>query len=137
MSTIERLEARRLLSSSLSGGVLTITGTGGADKIDVTLAGSNVKVDEHAGSVKTFAASKVRQIQADLKGGNDQISSSESIAVPTTLSGGSGHDKLYGQADNDTLIGNDGEKNTLDGGTGSDKAKKDGIDSVISIETFI
>jgi Ca2+-binding RTX toxin-like protein len=128
MNRIEGLEARRLLSSSLSGGVLTITGMDAANKIDVTVAGSNIKVDEHAGSVKTFAASKVHQIKADLKGGNDQITVSESITVPTTLNGGSGDDMLLGGGGADNLIGGSGKdallgrkgNDNLDGGTSND-----------------
>src|SRR3982750_808604 len=105
MDRIESLEGRRLLGSSLSSGVLKIVGTDQADKIDVTLSGSSIKVDEHKGSTKSYSASSVKKITADLKGGKDQITVSESITVPTTLNGGSGDDMLTGGGGNDNMLG--------------------------------
>ena len=58
-----------------------------------------------------------------------------------TLTGGSGHDKLYGQDGNDMIYAKDGQTDTLDGGTGTDKAQRDNTstikDSVLNIESFI
>lgn len=58
-----------------------------------------------------------------------------------TLIGGPGKDTLLGQSGNDRLIANDGEKDFLDGGSGTDKAQRDKTakvsDSVKSIESFI
>src|SRR4051794_37624361 len=109
MSRLESLEVRRLLSSSVSNGILQIIGPGGGAKIDVTLAGTKIKVNEHTGSIKSYDKSSVKGITADLKGGNDQISISDSITVPTTLNGGSGDDMLKGGGGKDNLLGGDGK----------------------------
>lgn len=54
-----------------------------------------------------------------------------------TLTGGTGVDSLFGEAGNDTLFGKDSIADLLDGGIGTDKAQRDAIDSVLSIESFI
>jgi Ca2+-binding RTX toxin-like protein len=58
-----------------------------------------------------------------------------------TLDGGGGRDKLYGQDGNDTLLGQDGRTDSLDGGSGLDKAQRDNSatikDQVLNIEAFI
>jgi Ca2+-binding RTX toxin-like protein len=75
-----------------------------------------------------------------LKGGagNDTIYGG---AGNDTLDGGSGRDMLFGQDGNDTLLAKDGRTDTLDGGTGFDKAQRDnsnGItDQILNMEAFI
>src|SRR4051794_18766760 len=65
---IEGLEDRRLMSVSLSGGVLTVTGTAAADQIEVkrTAPGStNIKVEVKTGTAKTervFSLAAINQI---------------------------------------------------------------------------
>jgi Ca2+-binding RTX toxin-like protein len=58
-----------------------------------------------------------------------------------TLWGGSGHDQLFGQSGNDILYAKDGQTDTLDGGSGFDKASRDNgptiFDQVKNIEKFI
>ena len=58
-----------------------------------------------------------------------------------TLYGDAGHDQLHGQDGNDVLYGKDGQTDTLDGGSGTDKAQRDDSssikDQVLSIESFI
>jgi uncharacterized delta-60 repeat protein len=61
----------------------------------------------------------------DGRGGND------------LLVGGAGKDRLYGGVGDDTLYGNDAFADYLDGGTGTDKARKDDMDAIFSIEGFI
>ncbi|HEV2296330.1 MAG TPA: calcium-binding protein [Tepidisphaeraceae bacterium] len=67
-------------------------------------------------------------------GGNDTLSGE---AGNDSLDGGTGNDRLLGGDGNDTLIGNDGLADTLDGGLGTDKAKRDSIDVLLSIEGFL
>ena len=62
----------------------------------------------------------------DGRGGND------------LLDAGPGRDRLYGGAGNDTLYGSgDNTPDYLDGGSGYDKARRDAMDAVFSIEQFI
>jgi Ca2+-binding RTX toxin-like protein len=60
------------------------------------------------------------------------------------LDGGSGNDDVYGQVGNDTLLGqggndrlfsNDNARDTVNGGSGADAGRVDGLDVVTSIET--
>lgn len=51
-----------------------------------------------------------------------------------TLDGGTAADKLYGDAGNDSIYAKDGTKDTVNGGTGTDKARRDTIDALLSIE---
>jgi Ca2+-binding RTX toxin-like protein len=48
--------------------------------------------------------------------------------------GGAGADKLYGLAGNDRFYAQDGVRDTVSGGTGTDKARRDTIDVLTSIE---
>ena len=50
------------------------------------------------------------------------------------IDGGTAADKLYGDAGNDSLYAKDGTKDTVTGGTGTDKARRDAIDLLSSIE---
>ena len=55
-----------------------------------------------------------------------------------TLTGGAGKDQLRGQAGNDTLYANDGgEVDFLDGGSGTDRARKDAVDYAQFVEQFL
>jgi Ca2+-binding RTX toxin-like protein len=114
---IEGLEDRRLLSVSLSNGVLTITGTNSADQIEVKRAqagSSTLKVEVKTGSAKTertFALSAVNKIVVRGLGGNDTIEISESngtINRATDLSGGDGNDTIQGGSGADLIHGNNG-----------------------------
>jgi uncharacterized delta-60 repeat protein len=57
------------------------------------------------------------------------------------LEGGSGADQFFGQSGNDTFFAKDGEKDLLNGGSGTDSAQRDNSasvkDDVLSIESFI
>ncbi len=114
----EAVESRRLLSSSLSGGVLNIVGSTGNDVVNVTLSGSSIKVAEGSTS-KTYTYSQVNKITADLKAGNDSLTLSESIAKPSSILGSAGNDTLTGGAGKDTLRGGDGN-DRVDGRSGDD-----------------
>ena len=68
------------------------------------------------------------------RGGNDELYGGSGN---DTLDGGSGADALHGEDGNDTLFARDGMRDFLSGGFGSDKAKKDSVDSVVGVESFI
>src|SRR5581483_8972285 len=136
---IEILESRKLLSSSLSSGILTITGTGSNDTVDVkprfqaVHVGPIIKlvtyydVNEQAGAA-SYLASSVNSISADLKGGNDKLTISTLITKPTSISGSSGNDTIIGGGGTDVLNagggddrrGGGGGKDALHGGNGND-----------------
>ena len=66
--------------------------------------------------------------------GKDTITGSKFANV---LTGGLGADKLVGGSGNDTLMARDGVKDSLDGGTGTDKAQVDKTDVRVSIEKLL
>lgn len=137
---IENLESRRLLSFAVAGGVLTVTGSANADRINISKDGTNLTIREN-GVVKTTLASAVTKIVVNAGAGNDEvvlaIGPTHGISLPTTLNGQDGDDKLLGGdgADslnggigkdllvgakgNDTLTGGDGNDN-MNGGPGAD-----------------
>jgi len=67
-------------------------------------------------------------------GGDDQLYGRGGNDI---LVGGSGHNRLSGEDGNDTLYARNGLSDVLDGGLGSDKARRDVIDSVKYVEKFI
>src|SRR6185369_7136568 len=72
MIGFENLEQRRLLSFSVSGGVLTVNGTASADHILVTRDGTNLTIHQN-GVNSTTPASAVQKIVVNGLGGNDDL----------------------------------------------------------------
>jgi len=64
-------------------------------------------------------------------GGSDTLHGN---AGNDTIDGGTAADKLYGDAGNDSIYAKDGTKDTVSGGTGTDRARRDTIDALLSIE---
>jgi Ca2+-binding RTX toxin-like protein len=114
---VERLEDRNLLaadlfSTSLSNGVLTVTGTAAADTINVWRDATHVHVD---GVQATFAVASVTRIAVNSLDGNDRINlnlpGKPPLNINAVLNGGVGNDTLIGgrgSVGNDTLIGGAG-----------------------------
>ncbi|HEX3355462.1 MAG TPA: hypothetical protein VHS31_00675, partial [Tepidisphaeraceae bacterium] len=74
-------------------------------------------------------------VTVDGGGGDDSIIGTSHA---DKLTGGAGHDTIKAGGGSDTIFANDGLKDVLDGGPGSDKAKRDaGLDSVTNIESFL
>ena len=120
----EPLEARQLLSASLVGSTLIITGTPKADIIVLSQDATNVYVNENGALPEVFTAAQVQLVAIDLGAGNDQVSlqkknGSQALRIPAVISGGAGNDFMRGGAANDTLSGGAGD-DTLDGGAGAD-----------------
>ncbi len=146
---LERLEARAVpaVTAGLAGGVLTVTGTPGRDRIDVLLDQGRLVVRDHGLPVAAFNPAAVASINIQAGAGDDVVRVARSVTQPatidggpgnndlvagggpTTLTGGGGRDKLGGGPANDTLSGGPGRDllngrggaDTLDGGPGADK----------------
>ncbi|HEX8913679.1 MAG TPA: calcium-binding protein [Humisphaera sp.] len=135
---VEPLEGRTLFAATAvlsAAGVLTITGTPGADDVYVTLQAAGTKVNilqRPTGSyvqTHSFPRSAVKSVVARMGDGNDQFSTSLVFSkIPVTVDGGNGNDliatgdgndRLTGGAGVDTLAGGAGD-DTLDGGAGAD-----------------
>jgi Ca2+-binding RTX toxin-like protein len=152
---VQRLEDRKLLSATLSGGVLTVEGTRYNDNITVSLSedGSTITVSEAkrrrhgrtaaTPTTTTFNAPDVTSISINGGLGNDNIVMKSlgdtDFATPATILGGGGDDWISGGAGNDSIDGGDGNDNiragagddTVTGGAGNDKINGgDGADSL-------
>jgi Ca2+-binding RTX toxin-like protein len=140
---VEHLEHRRLMSVSVSGGRLTISGTGGSDRIDVDQNATTIFVREQreqASVVLTpVLASLVNRIRITGSSGHDRITLSASVRVGADVSGDTGNDTISGSPRNDTLRGGGGDDSIsgnsgddrIEGGTGHDNlAGNSGNDNV-------
>src|SRR5215218_3772608 len=117
----EALEPRRLLSASVQAGVLVVTGTVSSDVITVFLnpADSNQLSVKIGAAVQTFDAGPINAITIDALRGDDTVSIDAAIALPTTITGGSGSDRVFGNEGNDSIVGNGG-RDFLYGNDGDD-----------------
>ena len=119
---LETLERRRLLSFTVSGGILTVNGTAGADHISITRDGTNLTIHQN-GVNSTTPAAAVQKIVINGLAGNDELRLAlgldHGVRVPATLNGGDGNDKLFGGERNDVLNGGGGN-DVLTGGPGAD-----------------
>ena len=157
---VEQMEDRRLLSATLAGGALTITGTPNADRVLVAPVMSRIYVIETTitpgenGARPTitttrtsFARADVKSIEANLGDGNDRIVVNDfhffsrgQTPIPATLNGGGGNDYLVSGGGDDTLNGGDGNdvliadggKDTLNGGAGNDLLSGGGGDDTLN-----
>jgi Ca2+-binding RTX toxin-like protein len=122
-----------------AGGVISVTGTGGADQIIVQRATdqnsffvTEIRDDGAGGSdtfVTQFPAAGITGVSLNGGGGGDILGLLDSGAnVEATLTGGAGGDILFGGDGDDVLEGGDGDdflfgrvgNDTLDGGFGAD-----------------
>jgi Ca2+-binding RTX toxin-like protein len=85
-SVVEALERRTLLSATLSGTTLNVTGTSGADTF--TLSGNGTTITVVQGSTtSTFADSKVSKIVVNPSAGGDTVNL-QSNTKPVSITGG-------------------------------------------------
>jgi Ca2+-binding RTX toxin-like protein len=138
---IDRLEARKLLSSVLDPvtGILTVTGSANADTIVVSLSGANINVTiAPEGANDSFLATAVNSIVINSLALGDSITVNATVVKPTTIdagdgndtvtcggggttvTGGAGADSVTGGAASDSIAGNAGA-DTLNGGDGDDR----------------
>jgi uncharacterized delta-60 repeat protein len=100
--------------AKLSNGILKIIGTEMNDFVTVRRLGQDALVVEAnfvPGGKIEFSLASVSMIVAHLRGGNDSMSYSGNIDIPSIIEGGSGNDNLGGSNARDLIIG----------GLGSDK----------------
>ena len=131
--TIQSLESRRLLSSTLADGVLSVTGTAKRDNITVALSGDGetITVSTRSGSrfkrgaavTETYAADDVTSLVVSTGAGNDAVHVKAGrwtpFSVGATIDVGDGTDTVRGGAEADAILGGDGEDD-LSGGAGAD-----------------
>ena len=145
-SMIEALEGRQLLSASvgLTAGMLTVTGTAGADVVKFERAGpsgSLLRVRAGGRSALVNYAS-VTSIRVNTLAGNDVIDFDDDrgrITKPTSIDAGDGHDRVDAAAGPDTILGGagndridaEGGNDSVDGGLGDDRIDGDGGNDVL------
>src|SRR6187431_1997329 len=99
---IELLEQRRLLDATLVDGVITITGTSGADIVIVSidpLDRRSVLVQLNDATGQSFKLIDSTAISIDTFEGNDRIGFDPvrgDVLLPTTIRGGAGNDHIDG-----------------------------------------
>jgi Ca2+-binding RTX toxin-like protein len=114
---------------ALLGGVLTIEGTSGHDRISVKPFGkSRLKVAVND-ATQIFSATAIKQIQIQALGGNDVIDWSQTNKS-VYVNCGSGHDCVFAGSGNDTITGGKGN-DSLHGGDGNDRIDGNAADDVI------
>lgn len=156
----QTLESRRLLASTLQDGVLTVTGSDGADRITIiTVVGADrTDLVVRPGSREArFWARRVKEIVVELGAGDDVLTMDNLYHQPPCsifggagddvitgsgvgdfIHGGPGNDGLSGVGGADTLVGGRGDDqlyaggghDLLNGGIGTDQALTQGDDSI-------
>ncbi len=115
---LESLESRRLMTTTLEAGVLTIHGSDINDDIMVWQPVLEIMRVEHNGAVTDFATDEVKSIYVNVYGGEDVVTLGRRT-VNAMIIGGEGSDTLSAGEGNDTLCG-DGGNDYLFGGGGHD-----------------
>ena len=126
-SSIESLETRTLLSADISYGVLSIEGTSASDTVEIDYSTDELTVLLN-GERESFEASRVASITIDVGDGDDEVWIN-GVALPVTIFGGAGNDRLVGGNGDDRIdggVGDDringrGGADRLDGGAGRDR----------------
>ena len=122
-SAVEELEPRCLFAVNFLDGVLSITGTDRADRIELRRDATRLKVELN-GSRHSFRHGLVRRIEIEALGGDDRVrlesSGSHAVLTPSVLAGGDGNDRLSGGAGADEISGGAG-RDTLEGNAGNDR----------------
>jgi Calpain family cysteine protease len=120
IETLERRDVMTGATAALSGGVLTITGTTGAEQVSLMRSGTNISIvgltasqlgSHHhrhhsaapvAATIRTWSTSQVSSIVIDLKGGGDAVSldsvsngGTQSLGVPVTVRSGTGSEVVH------------------------------------------
>ena len=119
----EHLEARRLMSVSLRGGVLRVHGTEGDDAIVIERSQTQphkLEVTVNDEAPRLFRAGKVHGIRVRGYEGDDAIELSEDVLNRATIYGGDGDDEIVGGSGKDVILGGAGEDD-LAGGPNRDR----------------
>lgn len=121
-SFVEPVESRLCLAAALSEGVLTVTGTEGADVIEIDLRDDGQLKVEIGTAEQRFSYSAVARIVVRALGGNDivEFNARNLIAKPVQVFAGAGNDSVKGTDGRDTIFGGGGN-DYLDGRVGADR----------------
>lgn len=128
----EQLEARHLsnATAALSSGVLSVTGTVGIDnRLRIVADGRLLRVYDGTLDIAEFSSSAVAKIEIHSNGRNDTVIVDETVSQPTSITGGSGRNKLVGGGGTTKLTGGVGRdslfgaigKTTFDGRGGENQ----------------
>jgi hypothetical protein len=116
---LESLESRRLLAgAAVVDRVVQVSGTGGKDVVELTLAPSGLSVSVNGAITGPIDRDDFDTLWIDTGGGNDFVNASRTH-IPATILGGNGRDLLLGSDADDLLVGGAGD-DTLEGGEGDD-----------------
>jgi uncharacterized protein GlcG (DUF336 family) len=117
--TIERLESRTLLDASvnLAGGVLTILGGPGNNRINLNLdpVHADLVVLDGGREVARFASSGVNQVKINAGGGFSVVRVETDVLQPATLVAGPGNDVLYAGGGPTVLVSGGGNDKLVAG----------------------
>src|SRR4051812_47793333 len=108
LNTIERLEARRMLSAAVADSYLVITGTAGNDSVDVYISGTRLNVEDN-GVVSYFNRAGLLGIKMNGLAGDDMLGVDRNYDLPVIADGGDGNDTINTGAANDLIIGGAGD----------------------------
>src|SRR5262245_37239253 len=116
---VEQLERRALLSAVVIDRVLIVEGTEAADVIDMQTDGAMVTVRSGGMVEGTFPQTDFDRIRVNALGGNDAVSLSPAILLPSSLEGNDGNDSLTGGGGEDVIVPGLGD-DVIDGASGHD-----------------
>jgi Ca2+-binding RTX toxin-like protein len=111
------LAAAQVTISISSKGSVHVTGTSGADHIDVTKTTLNQLGADI--SARLGRAIKAKRVMVNAMEGNDDVQISAKLTVRTTINGGAGDDTIVGGSGKDKIAGGDGNDD-INSGRGSD-----------------
>lgn len=135
---IESIEARHLLTASVTGSLLSIGATDGNDIVEIAITSAGLEARINGINEMTVAVRKVTHIHVDAGSGKDLVNC-HGVSIPTWIEGGAGNDSLVGGEGNDTLVGGSG-RDVLIGNGGDDAlgggANADKIDGGAGADTL-
>jgi Ca2+-binding RTX toxin-like protein len=113
-----------------NGDQLTVTGTGGNDRITISSSFDNLVISRNGEASPAFSVRSIKGITVNSGAGNDKVTATTGLRINLTLNGGDGADTLRGAKGRDLLSGGAGKdrmdglggSDTLDGGGGPDFA---------------
>ena len=122
----ESLGERAMPSITLSGGVLTVGGTAGADAIRVwsPSAGQLQVSVSSTGESQTFSLGQVAALDIRCGSGNDFVSIRSDVSIDASVRGSRGHDVINSGSGDDNLSGGRGN-DIVRGRNGSDDVNGD------------
>jgi hypothetical protein len=105
--------------ASLSGGILTVTGTVNDDNLAVSRVGQTLTVAFNGKTLGTFDNKAVISLKVFGFAGDDTITVADDVHIPALLDGGLGNDRIFAGGANSILIGGAGA-DQLTGGANED-----------------